>query len=120
MYGSYGNEPQSATIVNATATTAGTLIIIPSVSTNAAGSFYITDIHVCNGITTGNFLLGTSSGVVAPTGTAIIFGPVYTLASSPYDFQFMLPMKVDATKNFVCTAVSSTTVTILVAYYYST
>jgi len=100
---------------NIAVTTAGTTVLIPSIGTN---SIYITDIIVSNGVTAGSFILGSGTGAVAPTTTAISIQSVYIGATTTTSFLNLgTPIKINTNNNFLATALSCTTLSITALYY---
>lgn len=100
-------------------TTAGTSVLIPSVSTTASFSTaYITDILVGNGATQGSVYFGIGTGVVAPTTSAILAQSIYIALNTPFLMALETPIPVNLNaNNFLVTAVSCTTLSITALYY---
>ena len=96
-------------------TTAGTAVLIPSVSTN---SIYVTDIIMSNGVSQGTLSFGYGVGATAPTGAAINIQPLFIGATTTVGLNdFGTPIKINTNQNFLVTAVSTTTVSVTVCYY---
>ena len=100
------------------ATTAGTTILIPSVSAGTLGTIYITDIFIGNGAAQGSVLFGVGTGAVAPTTTAILIQSLYVGTNTPLLIPGLgTPIKVTSGNNFLVTATSCTTIGITALYY---
>lgn len=107
--------PSSST-ASINVTTAGTSILIPSTSTN---SIYVTDLVISNGATAGNVSAGMGTGVIAPTTTSIKIQPLYFAVNGGLVWTIQNPIKLNASTNFLITAVSCTTLSITATYYVS-
>ena len=98
----------------ATATTAGTTILVPSTST---GKIMLKKIVISNGATAGSAYFGWAAAGVAPTTSAILINNIYVGVAGLANLDFFYPIALPASKNLVITAVSCTNITFAATYY---
>lgn len=98
----------------ATATTAGTTILVPSTATQR---IHIKKLIFSNGATAGSVYFGFDSAAVAPTTTAIKLNKIYLAVNGHANLDFETPIILPASKNAVVTAVSCTDISFSAVYY---
>lgn len=104
----------STATANFTATTAGTSIVIPS---TASGALYLTGLFASSG-SIGTLAFGYGTGVVAPTGSALIIPALYVGANSTTnDLIGLQPVKIPSGNNFLVTITATSASSGYVGYY---
>ena len=104
------------------ATTAGTSILIPSLSSAVisagSASIYITDLILSSGPSQSSLILGIGASATAPTTTAILIQSLFLPANQTVPLQSLsTPIKIAATTNVLVTSVSNTTLSVTALYY---